>query len=78
MLIPMSMTKRIQVPITEAEYEVFRRVARKQGLTLAEWTRRLLRDGTQAVLGGEQLTPEAALRMLCSLEAPLPHPAVRL
>ena len=73
MLTPMSMTKRIQVPITEAEYEVFRRVARKQGLTLAEWARRLLRAGAEEVLGGERLSPEAAFELLCALEAPLPH-----
>ena len=37
------MSKRLQVILDDEEYEVIRAIARRQGLTLAEWVRRALR-----------------------------------
>jgi len=74
----MSMSKRIQIPAAEAEYEYLKRAARKAGLPLAEWARRLLRAGADELLGAETLSPEAAFAMLCGLEAPLPEDAETL
>ena len=69
----MSMSKRVQIPTGEAEYEHLKRAARKEGLPLAEWARRLLRVGAEEALGAERLSPEAAFSALCDLRAPLPH-----
>ena len=71
----MSMSKRVQIPAGEAEYEQLKRAARKEGLSLAEWARRLLRAGAEDVLGAERLSPDAAFEVLCDLRAPLPHRA---
>ena len=69
----MSMTKRIQIPTSEGEYEHLKRAAHKEGLTLAEWARRLLRRGAEESLGAERLSPEAAYEQLTGLALPLPH-----
>ena len=37
------MTKRLQVILDEEEYREIQRIARRQGLTVAEWVRRALR-----------------------------------
>lgn len=65
----MSMNKRLQVPVEEAEADLFRRAARRAGLPLAEWVRRLLRDAAARELGPKARTPPEALAALCSLEA---------
>jgi hypothetical protein len=70
MIIHMSMTKRLQIPVTPSENDVFRAAARRQGLTLAEWARRHLRLQAEADLGSE-LTPQQALERLFALEAPV-------
>ena len=72
-LMCMSMTKRIQIPTTEGEYEHLKRAARREGLPLAEWARRLLRQGAEQSLGADRLTPEGALAQLADLALPLPH-----
>jgi hypothetical protein len=73
MLMFMSMSKRIQIPTSESEYEHLKRAARREGLPLAEWSRRLLRQGAERTLGAERLSPEAALKALAHLALPLPH-----
>jgi len=40
----MSMTKRLQIPVTEQERAHFQAAARRAGLPLTEWARRQLRD----------------------------------
>ena len=37
------MSKRMQVLIDETEYRLIRRIARRRGMTLAEWVRQVLR-----------------------------------
>ena len=70
-LILMSMTKRVQVPVEDADYELFRSAARKEGVPLAEWARELMRARAGEVLRPESLTPDEALAVICSLEAPV-------
>ncbi len=40
----MSMSKRLQVVMSEEEFEQFRMCADRQGLTLSEWARQALRS----------------------------------
>lgn len=47
----MSMSKRLQVVITEEELDRFRVWAESQGLTLSEWARQALRAAHQNQLG---------------------------
>jgi hypothetical protein len=37
------MSKRLQIVLGEAEYDEYKRVAMRRGLTLAEWVRQVLR-----------------------------------
>jgi hypothetical protein len=69
-LTPMSMTKRIQIPVGDQECSHFQAAARRAGLPLAEWARRQLRAKADEVLGGATLGPREALELLKSLEAP--------
>ena len=43
------MSKRMQVLIDEAEYRRLQRAARRQGMTLAEWVRQVLRAACREV-----------------------------
>jgi hypothetical protein len=65
------MNKRIQIPVEEAEADLFRRAARRAGLPLAEWARRLLRVGAERGLGQGARTPREALEALFALDAPV-------
>jgi hypothetical protein len=67
----MSMTKRLQIPVTEQECSHLQAAARREGLTLAEWARRQLRKRADEALGGALLGPRQALELLKSLEAPV-------
>ena len=67
----MSMNKRLQIPVDEAEAALFRRAARRAGVSLAEWARRLLRAGARRELGARKKTPEEALRDMFALELPV-------
>ncbi len=70
-LMPMSMTKRIQIPVDDRECSHFQAAARRAGLPLAEWARRQLREKADEVLGGAVLAPWEALELLKGLEAPV-------
>ena len=72
-LIRMSMTKRIQIPITESEARSFQVAAKKAGLSLAEWARRLMKAKAKASMGPSKRTPEAALKALFEVNAPIDH-----
>ena len=64
------MPKRMQVLIDEAEYRQIQRVARRQGLTLAEWVRQALRSAfRQQPLGGRD-KKLAAVRVAAAHEYP--------
>lgn len=65
------MNKRIQIPVEETEADLFRRAARRAGLPMAEWARRLLRAGAERALGAGAPTPREALDALCALDAPV-------
>jgi len=68
---PMSMTKRLQIPVNDRECSHFQAAARRAGLPLAEWARRQLREKADEVLGEASLGPREALELLKSLEAPV-------
>jgi hypothetical protein len=60
----MSMSKRIQIPISEPEEQLFKLAAKKRGLSLAEWARGHLKEKSQMDLGAEPLSPQEALKEL--------------
>lgn len=68
---PMSMTKRIQIPVSEQECTHFQAAARRSRLPLAEWARRQLREKADEALGGATLSPREALTLLKTLNAPV-------
>ncbi len=70
MIMIMSMSSRLQIPITRGEHLRLRAAARKAGLTLAEWSRRQLRQKADEVLVPQQ-TREAALEALFRLNGPV-------
>ncbi len=70
-LTPMSMTKRLQIPVSDQESSQFQAAARRAGLPLAEWARRQLREKADEALDGAALGPREALALLKSLEAPV-------
>jgi hypothetical protein len=65
---PMSMTKRLQIPVSEQECAHFQAAARRAGLPLAEWARRQLRDKAGE---GPTLDRFEALALIKSLAAPV-------
>jgi hypothetical protein len=67
----MSMNKRLQIPITSSEEKLLKSAARKNGLTLAEWARSLLREKAREDLGPKRKSPEDALKSLFSANAPI-------
>ena len=67
----MSMTKRLQIPVSEQESSHFQAAARRSGLPVAEWARRQLREKADATLAGTALGPREALALLKTLEAPV-------
>jgi hypothetical protein len=67
----MSMTKRIQIPVSEQECTHFQAAARRSRLPLAEWARRQLREKADEALGGATLSPREALALLKNLNAPV-------
>lgn len=71
MIMNMTMSKRLQIPVTASESAHFKAAARRAGLPLAEWARRELREGADEVLGGQGMSPEEAVEVICSLDAPV-------
>ncbi|HSU81454.1 MAG TPA: hypothetical protein VLR69_03495, partial [Thermoanaerobaculia bacterium] len=67
----MSMTRRLQIPVTEQECSHFQAAARRSRLPLAEWARRQLREKADEALGGADLGPREALDLLKTLNAPV-------
>jgi len=64
----MSMTKRLQIPVSEQECAYFQAAARRAGLPLAEWARRQLRVKAEE---GTTLGRREALELIKSLDAPV-------
>ena len=67
----MSMTKRLQIPVSEQECSQFQAAARRSSLPLAEWARRQLREKAEEALGRDVLSPREALVLLQGLNAPV-------
>lgn len=67
----MSMTKRLQIPVSDQDSSQFQAAARRAGLPVAEWARRQLRNKAEETLGGATLGPREALALLKSLDAPV-------
>jgi len=65
------MTKRIQIPVSEEEQQLWKNSARKSGLTLAEWARRSLRERAAQELRANANATRSALKSLFELEAPV-------
>jgi hypothetical protein len=68
-LLFMSMTKRLQIPVSEQESSRFQAAARRSHLPLAEWARRQLREKADEALGETALSPSEALALLKGLNA---------
>ncbi len=66
----MSMTKRLQIPISEQECSYLQAAARRAGMPLAEWARRQLREKADQTLRGS-VGPREALDSLKGLDAPV-------
>ncbi len=62
--------KRMQVLIDETEYRRIQQVARRRGLTLAEWVRQALREAFRDEPLGERDKKLAAVRVAVSHEYP--------
>jgi hypothetical protein len=62
--------KRMQVLIDEAEYRRIQRVARRNGMTLAEWVRQALRAAFRDEPLGNRDKKLAAVRIASSFEFP--------
>ena len=67
----MSMTKRLQIPVSDQESSRFQAAARRAGLPVAEWARRQLRSKADEALGGASLSPREAVALLKALDAPV-------
>jgi hypothetical protein len=61
------MSKRLQVLLDEAELRAIRRIARREGSTVADWVRRAIRSARQTE------TTSGAGRKLDALRAALKH-----
>ena len=64
------MTKRLQVLIDDAEYRRIQRIARRRGLTLAEWVRHALRAAYREEPLGDQDKKLAAVRAAAAHDFP--------
>lgn len=56
------MSKRLQVLLPEDEFEHIRMVAAREGLTVSEWVRQVLRRGHREHPSGDQARKLAAVR----------------
>jgi len=65
----MSMTKRLQIPISQAEERLLKTAAKRSGLSLAEWARRLLRERAKEEFMHEKLSPKQSLKALSEINA---------
>lgn len=70
-LMSMSMSKRIQIPVDEIDEQLFRQAARDAGLPVAEWARRIMRDAARGGTSRPTQSREAALQILFSENAPI-------
>ncbi len=70
-LMSMSKSKRLQIPVSEADEALVKMAARKSGLATAEWARRLLLEKAQERLSGDGQSPTEILKQLCTLNAPV-------
>ena len=70
-LIHMTMTKRIQIPVEEPELPLVKAAAARSGLPLAEWARSILGEEARRELGEIDLDPRHALELLFSMDAPV-------
>ncbi len=64
------MAKRMQILIDEAEYRRIQRLARRQGMSLAEWVRRALRAAYREQPLGDRDKRLAAVRASSAGEFP--------
>lgn len=66
----MSMIKRLQVPVTEIEDELFKKAARIYSISAAEWARRVLRKAAERDISADVvMDPLEAVRAIGKLNA---------
>ena len=70
------MTKRLQVRLDEAELRTIQRLARRDGLSTAEWVRRRLREGAAADALADTASKLAAIHAAYRHEGPTPSPEI--
>ncbi|MBI1859769.1 MAG: hypothetical protein HYR96_02480 [Deltaproteobacteria bacterium] len=64
------MSRRLQIPVSASDEDLFKVAARQAGLSTAEWARRLLSEKALESIRGNR-SPKEALEMLFSLQAPV-------
>jgi hypothetical protein len=67
------MSKRLQVVVDDAELRRFQRVAARNGVTLAEWARQVLRRAEQASAVGDLDRQLTAIRLAAAHDFPAPE-----
>ncbi len=70
MSILISMSKKLQIVMPEGELDALRKAARKEGLTLSEWARRVLKLAQQAQGGPTRDQKLRALHRALECEHP--------
>lgn len=65
------MSKRLQVLLDEAEFRAIRRIARREGKTVAEWVRQALRAARVSEPTGDVHKKLAALRKAMTYQFPV-------
>jgi DNA-binding transcriptional LysR family regulator len=66
------MSKRLQVVIQDTELRLFRRAARRAGMTLSEWVRQTLRNAERRVAVGDPESKLEAIRVAVGHQFPAP------
>jgi hypothetical protein len=72
------MSTRLQVIVDEADLTRLRRVARREGLTVSAWVRRVLRDAARRSPRGDVSRKLAAIRAAAEHSFPAPDIHVML
>ena len=68
----MSMSKRLQIPISSTEERTFQSAAKIYNISTAEWARRILRKAAERDLSSDiKMTPIEAVEMIAQLNAPV-------
>lgn len=67
----MSMSKRLQIPLSEIDESLLKIAAKRAGVSTAEWARRILKEVAQESLSASPRLPKEALEALFRENAPI-------